>query len=319
MEVSAHHPNFFCMHRVQVLRLSKEIKETRSVAQVYAQSMGRWNETLVTCCVLGITSGVWALESSIPSQVPGLDIKNAHQLTDRIYRGQRPVIKKVPARGESDEERALRLKDIQSLAQFLSPTVQPEQRFTDVLIFKESNQEADRTETEVDREKVELTARGIRVTQIPFKWRNLGPYRETCEQVMEGLRKLKEIDDSTDRMLFFHCTVGEDRTGILAGLYRFLKSADRQNIRGIFHDEMCEKGYEAGDPQKDGAIVGIIRRELTPVFLKLVYRIDRGTLTLNDLSSDHCEVDPAELMSFRDSERYLPTNYTCESSSLAVR
>jgi multiple sugar transport system permease protein len=64
------------------------------------------------------------------------------------------------------------------------------------------------------------------------------------------VRSLKLLRDWTaaGKTTFFHCTVGEDRTGYLAGLYRLL--TETTTAKAMFEQEMCERGYSSGNPQK---------------------------------------------------------------------
>jgi hypothetical protein len=140
-----------------------------------------------------------------------------------------------------------------------------------------------------------------RIQQIPFLWKDLGPFRETCEMTVQGLRILSEIRDIPRRGVFFHCTVGEDRTGYLAGLFRMVNegwSADR-----AFWQELCKRGYEAGNPGKAPEVAATVRAGLTPAYLKMAYLIANGRLTRGNLDTAACasepEIDAATLARFR--------------------
>jgi len=209
-----------------------------------------------------------ALRSPLPSDVPGITIPNTHLVAKGVYgaalRGNAPA-----------QEEVRQLKDY---------------GITDVLIFKTQ------TSTEVDQEKAWLTAAGYpaeRIYQVPFPWKDLGPFKQTCEQTISALQVLINIYNTPGRAVFFHCTVGEDRTGYLAGLFRMLVSG--WNTDQAFRAELCKNGYEAGDPNKEDKIVQIIRAELTPAYLKMAYLISTGTLTSTRLDAGVCNAEPQVL------------------------
>jgi hypothetical protein len=97
-----------------------------------------------------------------------------------------------------------------------------------------------------------------------------------------------------------HCTVGEDRTGYLSGLYRLLGDG-ASGVDTIFHDEMCQRGYSSGNPQKPFAGVATeIDNDLTPLFLKMAFKISRGELTPTSLDESVCDVDPSSDPAFTE-------------------
>ena len=205
------------------------------------------------------------LRSSLPSDVPGITIPNAHIVAKGVYgtvmRGQAP-----------SREEVRQLKDY---------------GITDLLIFK------NQTNKEVDQEIAWLAAAGYsadRVTAVPFLWKDLGPFKQTCEQTIGALNVLLKAYNTPGRAVFFHCTVGEDRTGYLAGLFRMLVSGwdtDRS-----FSQELCKNGYEAGDPKKQDKVVQLIRAELTPAYLKMASLISGGVLTSSRLDVSVCGSEP---------------------------
>lgn len=107
-----------------------------------------------------------------------------------------------------------------------------------------------------------------RLVHIPMPWKQEGKkpfdYRKACEMTVEAMNI---IHNSTAPVLF-HCTVGEDRTGMLAGL---LKVQNGSSVVKAFRDEMCARGYEAGNPTKSQSpsVVRAVRDALTPLYLKM--------------------------------------------------
>lgn len=95
---------------------------------------------------------------------------------------------------------------------------------------------------------------------------------ESCKLAMRALKHIKE----TRSPLFFHCTVGEDRTGFLSGLLRL--HYDRWSVQEAFEREMCARGYEAGNPRKakEEKVVRSIRENLTPLFLQVATLLSQG-------------------------------------------
>ena len=91
----------------------------------------------------------------------------------------------------------------------------------------------------------EVTAEDVK--SIAFPWKGYPDFKTPCRQTVQGLRFL--VGHAQRGMkVYFHCTVGEDRTGELAGLYRML--AEGLDASTAFHGELCEGGYSAGNPQK---------------------------------------------------------------------
>ena len=116
-----------------------------------------------------------------------------------------------------------------------------------------------------------------------------------CEQTLEALAVIQDVLGSKNRKVFFHCTVGEDRTGYLAGVYRMLFGGS--SAKNVFQNEMCARGYEGGNPDKPFNVVNIIRGELTPLFLLMSIQIQNGTLNLSNLknaSKSICDIDETD-------------------------
>ena len=85
-----------------------------------------------------------------------------------------------------------------------------------VLIFKNATTGGH----DVDDEIATLRERGLpagQVAHIPFKWKDIGPFKEPCAQVVDAL-KFIDTNLAAGKKTLFHCTVGEDRTGFLAAM-----------------------------------------------------------------------------------------------------
>ncbi len=151
---------------------------------------------------------------------------------------------------------------------------------TDVIIFK--NQVRD----EVEREVSDLRVLGIGAHHIPFRWKEFPSFDEACEQTVEALNLMERIARRGGRV-FIHCTAGEDRTGMLAGLYRMI----HENItrEKAFRDEMCARGYGDGNGHKPVVVTSAIQKELTPLFLALAQKVESGEWTPGRILKKSCK------------------------------
>ena len=222
----------------------------------------------VLCVILLCSQAAFCavLRSPLPSDVPGITIPNTHIAAQgglgKVLRGGAPLRHEIR-----------QLKDY---------------GITDIIIFK------NQTRDEVDKEILWLSTAGYSAAQIhhiPFLWKNMGTFRQSCEQTVSALRILREAYITPRKAVFFHCTVGEDRTGYLAGLFRML--AEKWTMQKAFKQELCKNGYEAGDTRKPADIVTEVRAGLTPLYLKMAALISSGVLTIDDLNYSVCESEPA--------------------------
>ena len=209
---------------------------------------------------LFVTSVSWAsLRSPFPSSIPRLDIPNSHFLRST------PGAKNSLIRGMAPTES--QISDLLNLG------------VTDFLIFKNE------TRNEVRKEVAFLRRQGVskhRIYNIAFRWKGFKNFREPCIQTLQALAILYKISElRSGRSLFFHCTVGEDRTGYLAGIYRYM--TQEQTLHRIFESEMCQKGYSRGNPNKPSKVTSAIRKDLTPLFLKMISLVDSGVLSVETL------------------------------------
>jgi hypothetical protein len=157
-----------------------------------------------------------------------------------------------------------------------------------VLIFKRPT-----SSTEISKETASLDKIGItKIVNEPFGFKDFADFAEPCRQTVRSLAQIVEWTDAGTNT-FLHCTVGEDRTGYLAGLYRLLTDSTAE-VESIFESELCERGYSSGNPQKPMAgVAREIDADLTPIFLKMAFKIAQGELTRTSLDESVCDVDPA--------------------------
>ncbi len=198
------------------------------------------------------------LLSPFPSFVNGLNIPNADEVgtSSKVYRGMAP------------REMVNELSDF---------------GFTDILIFKRQ------TRTEVDEERQQLLNLGFkpeRIHYIPFNWKQYRSITQACEQTLQALSLLVQIKNSKDRKIYFHCTMGEDRTGHLAGLYRLL--TEKTTIEEIYQDELCSHGFAEGNKQKPADIASLVNGELKGLFLALAEKIEKGEITQAKIFKRFC-------------------------------
>lgn len=129
------------------------------------------------------------------------------------------------------------------------------------------------------------------LVHIPMPWKREENkpfnFRKACEMTVEAM----ELVESSKTPVLFHCTVGEDRTGVLAGLLRIRNEG--WSVQKSFREEMCARGYEAGNPQKveSPSVVNAVREVLTPLYLKMATVIEQN----GEISAKDCA--------------HLPTSY----------
>ena len=97
------------------------------------------------------------------------------------------------------------------------------------------------------------------ILQLNFPWKDITDYQSVCEMTVDALNMIKNSENLNQR-IYFHCTVGEDRTGLLAGLYKIYRG-DNESRHEVFESEMCDKGYEAGNRGK------ILKKEMCNVLV----------------------------------------------------
>lgn len=198
--------------------------------------------------------------------VEGLTIPNSHQVDKEgnVFRGRQPE------------------KKVDELAHI---------GITNVIIFKND------VKGEVVKEIEELNRLGVKSHHIPFRWKQYPSMQEACEQIIEAItiiRDVKKVNGKT----FLHCTAGEDRTGTVMGLYRMM--TEKMSMNQVFRGEMCPRGFSDGNPHKPKAVTSAIEAELTPLFVTLAGKVERGEWKLNSLSKVSCK-----------NLQVVPTNLRC--------
>ncbi len=204
--------------------------------------------------------GTGGLSSPFDSSVEGISVPNAHWIDDdeAILRGMEP---RTPE--QFDELRAAGLEK--------------------VLIFKNTTGNDD-----VGKEIAAWSLPAADVLHVPFQWKDYADFETPCKQTVDALRFIRDAREDGDKV-FFHCTVGEDRTGYLAALYTIL--FDGADARAAFDMNMCEHGYGAGNPQKPGFVIGKLEDGLTPLYRSMAFLIQEGELT-DELETAACDSAP---------------------------
>lgn len=181
---------------------------------------------------------------------------------------------------------------------------------TDVLIFKKENK------NEVSEEIAEwqnLGISGTHIKSIPMGYANFSDFRTPCQQTIDALKFISSARSKPKGRVLFHCTMGEDRTGYLAGVIALLQGGEPMSV---FKEEMCQNGYSAGDPRKPRNVCGQIDRDLTPIYLKMAYFIKKGALSWKKMDPSICGKDPATDQAFTSDAQYQADRYRCKPSTL---
>lgn len=226
--------------------------------------------------LLMMVSAQAGLVSTMPSTYKETGIPNSHLLSNNVIRGMAP-------RNEADIDKLMSLG------------------VSDFLIFKID------TNGEVQKEIEMLEEKGIakkNISQFDFPWKDITDFRSVCEMTIEALKKIENAEKN-NRKIYFHCTVGEDRTGYLAGLYKIFK--ENKSVDDVFTSELCDKGYEAGNPKKGMNVVIKVRESLTPSFLTMAKIIRTAAKNGTAISKKLC-VDDFEAENWKD--------YKCKASRL---
>jgi 2'-5' RNA ligase len=206
--------------------------------------------------------------SPFPSTVPGLPISNASYV-DQNKKGGAIIRGNAP----------LNHKNLKLMKEF---------GISEYIIFK--NDKSGEVRGEING----LLESGIKkesIAHIEFDWKDNQDFTSGCKKFIQGIDLFKSAMKN-NKKIFFHCTTGEDRTGALATNY-LLSQKKGANIKKLFQKEMCDKGYEAGDPGKDIEIVEKIRLGLTKTFLKTAFRIDEAKKKHHPIDESICAVDPS--------------------------
>lgn len=217
--------------------------------------------TLTLSAAFGSSS---ALESNLPSSVRGVSIRNAHKIykygNAEVYRGQAP-----------------KQKEFESLFNLGI------RRF---VIYKND------TLGEVAKEIAYLKSQGVNdkdILHLEMPWKDDAGFQNTCQMTLQALRF---IEDSMRKQqsVYFHCTMGEDRTGMLAGLWG-LWVGTYPTVDKAFREEMCARGYEGGNPKKPYMVLKLVREALTPNFFKMVELLAQARQEGKNLTHISCPTD----------------------------
>jgi hypothetical protein len=233
------------------------------------------------------TGGNGGLSSPLKSTVDGISIPNAHTIDGSalLLRGMAPRTD-----AQFDELQSHGVKA--------------------VLLFKNP------TGHDVEDEMAKLDSLGFpaeRVHHVPFRWKDMPSFKEACEQTVDALGFLAE-QQRAGKKTYFHCTVGEDRTGYLAALSRLLKSPST-DPRELFNREMCERGYGEGNPLKPTFVTSELAHGLTPLYRKLAFLVKTGALKTSSLDPSVCADDPESAAAFRNDDAFGASDYKCGTST----
>lgn len=223
-----------------------------------------------------LSSAFAAMKSNMPSTFLETGIPNSHLLSENVIRGMAP-------RSQDDLNRLVEIG------------------VENFLIFKID------TNGDVAKEISRLLAMGVpekNILQLNFPWKDITDYQSVCEMTVDALNMIKK-SEAKKQKIFFHCTVGEDRTGVLAGLYKIYRG-DNETRHEIFENEMCDKGYEAGNPGKIYTVSKQVRENLTPVYIGMADLIEQNRG--KSLSKEMCKGFIAPKVNFKV--------YSCKKSKL---
>lgn len=189
----------------------------------------------------GPSSIVLAQSFDSRPSIAGLTIPNSHTVdaTGSVVRGKQPTVSRVA--------------ELQNLG------------IQQVLILKPINKE-------VSKEVEALNRLGISNRVIPIDWTNSN-LTQTCLEVVDAVNSIRKFKQNGQKV-YFHCSAGEDRTGMVAGLFRMLDQ--KWSRTRAFEEEMCRRGFANGNPNKPNEVVNLIERNLTPIFVGLSQTIEKS-------------------------------------------
>jgi hypothetical protein len=177
------------------------------------------------------------------------------------------------------------------------------------IIFK--NDKKGEVKTEISQLK-ELGYDESQIHHIAFDWKDNSDFKAACLKFVEANDIMNSTVDKNEKA-FIHCTTGEDRTGASAAILLLTNNKDL-TIEKAFSEEMCAKGYEAGEPQKPKDIVEKIRSGLTLTFLKMAYQVKWAQKNNVAVNRALCDNDPSSRKDFLTSPYSKPANFVCSAS-----
>lgn len=185
---------------------------------------------------------------------------------------------------------------------------------TDILIFRNDVPGETATTSELELlQRVGFATSSIH--KIPFPWKGMSTFEEPCRQTLKALQIMRDVLNSRTSKMYFHCTVGEDRTGYLAGLFRIIFEGASETA--AFKDEMCGKGYAEGDPCKPPKVSIEVHKNITVVYLKLVEWIEAGLISKDNLDPEICKRESGSINQIRRDLAEFLRSHRCEKQPLA--
>lgn len=160
---------------------------------------------------------------------------------------------------------------------------------TDILIFR------DGVGPHNDNEKKELRKVGYTTSQIhhiPMSWKNVSSFEKACADVVSALKIMHTVESNPRRKLYVHCTMGEDRTGLISGLYRMVFQG--WSAQKAYQQEMCAYGFAESSPQKPQFVVETVNSNLKSLFARMAVLIESGALTKDTLNVAACKMSISE-------------------------
>lgn len=224
--------------------------------------------------------------SSFPSRVEQLSIPNTDII---LQKNQGAALRGNSPRGDED------LKALQAYG------------VKQVIIFKNDKK------GEVKNEIAELKKLGYddsQIHHISFDWKDNSDFKSACLKFIDANNIMDKAINSGEKS-FIHCTTGEDRTGAAAAIYQMTHDK-KLTVQKVFAEEMCAKGYEAGEHQKPKDIVDKIRVGLTKTFLKMAYQVKWAQKHKKPVNEAICDVDPSNSKKFLKSAYAKTESFYCK-------
>lgn len=152
-----------------------------------------------------------------------------------------------------------------------------------ILIFKnETGTEVQREIRALERLKFQKDS----IIHISMPWRDFHSFKDQCEMTLQAMQEIEKAMKHQES-LYFHCTVGEDRTGYLTALWKVWRNPSLHRD-DLFLNEMCAKGYEGSNPTKPKHFVDKIRAYMTPLYLSMYELIRESAIEGRALKDIRC-------------------------------
>jgi hypothetical protein len=209
----------------------------------------------------------WAFTPvDMKDEVPGLTIGNTHYVYQAEGRGT--LIRGRQLGGKTAEVKAFGV--------------------TDVLVYK------DPVKNEVTTELNSLRSLGYtedHLHHVTMPWQQIRDDKIPCQHTIEAANILLGIARIPGSIGYFHCTYGQDRTGMMAAIIRMVTQG--WSAEQAFFSEMCAHGYGHGDPKRPGFVSDEVESSLTPIFLQIAGQIQgQGLSVASTLDAGICEGTP---------------------------